>query len=196
VGEWTVKQALTWAGVQLPPRAERLARQRRHATQQRLTARVAQLGFADLTAYLADRLPVRGLLLAEVTAERGAHRVTVRRLMDEYGIRRVRRIPREQAASGRGRRAQAGAWQARRTARLAELGFQDLTPTCSGAMSSRAGRSGGCGRSFGSGAAGWSPSWHGWASGADTAGPGAPGQAALALLSRHAPVLPSHVAWS
>jgi hypothetical protein len=64
--------------------------------------------------------------LAEVTAELGAHRTTVRRLMDEYGIRRVRRTPLEQAAGERGRRVQAPAWQARRAARLAQLGFADL----------------------------------------------------------------------
>jgi hypothetical protein len=126
VSQWTVKQALTWAGVQLPPRAERLARQRRHATQQRLAARAAQLGFADLGAYLADRLLTRGRLLVEVTAELGTHRVTVRRLIDQHGIQRKRRTPGEQAAGKRGRRTQAAAWQARRTERLAELGFQDL----------------------------------------------------------------------
>jgi AraC-like DNA-binding protein len=126
VSEWTVKRALTRAEVTLPPAAERLARQRRHATRQRLAARAAELGFDDVRWYLADRLLVRGLPLAELTAELGAHRRTVRRLMDEYGIRRVRRTPREQAAGERGRRAQAAAWQARRTARLAELGFADL----------------------------------------------------------------------
>jgi hypothetical protein len=52
--------------------------------------------------------------------------VTVRRLLDEHGIRRVRRTPRELAAGEQGRRAQAAAWQARRAARLAELGFLDL----------------------------------------------------------------------
>jgi AraC-like DNA-binding protein len=127
VSQWTVKQALRQDGVRLLPRAERLARQRRHATDQRLAARAAKLGFADLRAYLADRLLVRGWLLAEVTAELGAHRVTVRRLLDQHGIRRVRRTPGEQAAGERGRQAQAAAWQARRAVRLAELGFQDLT---------------------------------------------------------------------
>lgn len=47
VTPWTVKQQLTQAGLTLPPRAERLARQRRHATQQRLIARAAQLGFGE-----------------------------------------------------------------------------------------------------------------------------------------------------
>jgi hypothetical protein len=64
--------------------------------------------------------------MAEVTAELGAHRVTVRRLMEGHGIRRTRRTPRELAAGARGRRAQAVFWQARRAERLAELGFLDL----------------------------------------------------------------------
>jgi hypothetical protein len=109
VTQWTVKQALIHAEVTLSPRAERLARQRRHATEQRLTARAAQLGFADLRAYLADRLLVRAWPLAEVTAELGTHRVTIRRLMDHHGIRRARRTPREQAAGERGRPSQAAA---------------------------------------------------------------------------------------
>ena len=60
------------------------------------------LGFADLGAFLADRLLMRGWLLAEITAEFGAHRRTVRRLTDEYGIRRARRTQREQAVRGAG----------------------------------------------------------------------------------------------
>jgi AraC-like DNA-binding protein len=48
VSQWTVKRSLRQGGVTLLPRAERLARQRRHATDQRLAARAAQLGFADL----------------------------------------------------------------------------------------------------------------------------------------------------
>jgi hypothetical protein len=53
--------------------------------------------------------------------------VTVRRLLGRHGIRRVRRTPAERAAADRGRRVQAVGWQARRAARLAELGFADLT---------------------------------------------------------------------
>jgi hypothetical protein len=87
------------------PRAERLARQRRHATDRRLTARTSQLGFADLGVYLADRLLVRGWAPGRGTAELGDHRRTVRRLMDQHGIRRIRRTPRELAAGERG-------WQA------------------------------------------------------------------------------------
>jgi hypothetical protein len=50
----------------------------------------------------------------------------VRWLLDRNGIRRVRRTTAERAASDAGRRVQAVGWQARRAARLAELGFSDL----------------------------------------------------------------------
>jgi hypothetical protein len=54
------------------------------------------------------------------------HRLTVRRLLDRYGIRRVRRTAMERAAAESGRGVQAVGWQARRATRLAELGFEDL----------------------------------------------------------------------
>jgi hypothetical protein len=88
---------------------------------------VARLGFADVRTYLVDRVVERAWLLAEVAGELAAHRLTVRRLLDRHGIRRVRRTPTaERAAAERGRRVQSVGWQARRTARLAELGFADL----------------------------------------------------------------------
>jgi hypothetical protein len=62
----------------------------------------------------------------EVAAELAAHRVTVRRLLDCHGLRRVRRTAAERAAAEKGRRVQAVGWQARRAARLAELGYADL----------------------------------------------------------------------
>jgi AraC-like DNA-binding protein len=126
VGDWQVQAALARQGVRLAPRSQRLAAQRRRHTQERIAARVAALGFADVGAYLVDRVVQRRWLLADVAAELGAHRVTVRRLLDRYGIRRVRRTPAERAAAEPGRRVQEVGWQARRAARLAELGFQDL----------------------------------------------------------------------
>lgn len=56
VSEWTVTQALATLGITLPPRPERLARQRRRYAEERIAARVAELGFADVRAYLQDRL--------------------------------------------------------------------------------------------------------------------------------------------
>jgi len=79
-----------------------------------------------LAARSGCRVVQRGWLLAEVAAELVAHRVTVRRLLDRSGIRRVRRTHAERAASESGRSVQAVSWQARRAARLAELGFEDL----------------------------------------------------------------------
>jgi hypothetical protein len=76
--------------------------------------------------HLADRVMERGWLLAEVAAELGTHRLTVQRLLDRHGIRRVRRTTAERAASESGRRVQQVGWQARRAGRLAELGFGDL----------------------------------------------------------------------
>jgi hypothetical protein len=96
------------------------------ATEERIAAHVAALGFADVGAYLVDRVVERGWLLAEVAVELGVHRVTVRRLLERHGIRRVRRTAMERAASESGRRVQAVSWQARRAARLAELGSADL----------------------------------------------------------------------
>jgi hypothetical protein len=77
-------------------------------------------------AYLVDRVVQQGWLLVEVAAELAAHRVTVRRLLDCNGIRRVRRTPAQRAAADAGRRVQSVGWRARRAARLAELGFADL----------------------------------------------------------------------
>jgi hypothetical protein len=104
--------------------------------------------------YLVDRVVQRGWLLAEVTAELAAHRLTVRRLLDHHGIRRVQRTPAERAASDEGRRVQSVGWRARRAARLAELGFQDLATYLKVRHVAQGGRSSGCGPSFGSAATG------------------------------------------
>jgi AraC-like DNA-binding protein len=124
--EWTVSQALATQPITLPSRPEQLARQRRRFAQERIAARVVELGLADVRAYLQDRLIRQEWLLADVAAELGAHRDTVRRLMEQVGVRRVRRTARQVAAGERGRRVQSVGWQTRRSARLAELGFADL----------------------------------------------------------------------
>jgi len=126
VSDWKVQAALARSRVRLAPRRQRLAAQRRRYTKERVAACVAALGFADAEAYLVDRVVERGWLLAEVAVELAAHRLTVRRLLDHHGIRRVRRTPAQRAASDTGRRVQSVGWQARRAARLAELGFADL----------------------------------------------------------------------
>jgi AraC-like DNA-binding protein len=126
VSEWTVTKALATLGITLPPRPERLARQRRRFAQERIATRVAALGFAAVGAYLEDRLLGREWLLVDVAAELAANRRTVRRLMQQTGVKRVRRTVRQRAVAERGRRVQSVSWQARRAARLAELGFADL----------------------------------------------------------------------
>jgi hypothetical protein len=126
VSDWRVTKALANLHITLASRPERLARQRRRHAEQRITVRVAALGFAEVRAYLADRLIEQQWLLDEVAAELGAHHTTVRRLMDHHGIRRARRTPGQLAAGERGRRVQSVSWQARRAARLEELGFADL----------------------------------------------------------------------
>jgi hypothetical protein len=109
VREWQVQAALSRLAVRLAPRPQRLAQQRRRYTEERIAARVAALGFAEVGAYLADRVLERAWLLAEVAA----HRLTVRRLLDRHGIRRVRRTPAERAAAEAGRRVQSVGWQVR-----------------------------------------------------------------------------------
>jgi hypothetical protein len=103
-----------------------LALQRRRYAQERIAVRVAALGFTDVPAYLVDRLIEREWLLVEVAAELAADRRTVRRLMQQTGVRRDRRTARQLAVGERGRRVQSVSWQARRAARLEALGFADL----------------------------------------------------------------------
>ncbi len=124
--EWTVTQALATLGIVLPPRPQRLALQRRRYAEERITKRVAALGFADVRVYLADRLLEREWLLVDVAAEVAADRRTVRRLMQQAGVTRRRRTARQLAVGERGRRVQSVSWQQRRVARLEELGFADL----------------------------------------------------------------------
>jgi hypothetical protein len=114
VRDWQVQAALARSGVRLAPRPQRLAAQRRRYTEERIAARVTALGFADVHAYLVDRVVERAWLLADVAVELAAHRVTVRRLLARHGIRRVRRTPGERAAADSGRRVQSVGWQARR----------------------------------------------------------------------------------
>ncbi len=126
VSQWTIAQTLATLGIVLAPRPQRLARQRRRFTAERIATLVADLGFADVEAYLQDRLIRREWLLADVAVELGAHGQTVRHLMEQAGVRRVRRTARQLVAGRRGRQLQSLGWQARRAARLAELGFADL----------------------------------------------------------------------
>src|SRR5919108_544643 len=97
--EGQVQAAVSRLEVRLAPRPQRLAAQRRRHTEARIAAGVAALCFVDVGDYLVDRVVQRGWLLAEGAAELGAHRVTGRRVVDRYGIRRGGRTPRERAGA-------------------------------------------------------------------------------------------------
>jgi hypothetical protein len=154
VSERTVKQALTWAGVQLPPRAERLARQRRHATQQRLAA-----GRASSASPMCRRTwPIgcwcgrgrwpRSPPNSAPTGSRCGGSWTTTAYGAPAGPQG--RWPLGSGAGGRkrppGRRAAPTGWLS--------WALRTWPPTYSTAWCSSAGRSGGCGRSFGSAVAG------------------------------------------
>jgi hypothetical protein len=76
VGDWQVQAALARLAVRLAPHPQRLAARRRRYTEERIAASVAALGFADVQAYLLDRVVERSWLLVEVAAELAAHRLT------------------------------------------------------------------------------------------------------------------------
>jgi hypothetical protein len=122
-----IRRAITDHHLHQLPHQERLARRRQRAAQQRAATRVAELGFAGMRAYLEDRLVMRAWTLAQLTGELGAAPATVRRLLDQHGVRRVAPTRRQRAAAdaASGPRQQARAAQ-RRQARLTELGFTDV----------------------------------------------------------------------
>jgi AraC-like DNA-binding protein len=127
-----IRRAIADHHLPQPPRRQQrarqqLARQRQRAAQQRAAARVARLGFPGVRAYLLDRLVTHAWTLAEVAAELGAARGTLRRLLDQHQVRRAAPTRRQRAAAtaARGPRQQARAAQ-RHQARLAELGFAGL----------------------------------------------------------------------
>jgi hypothetical protein len=77
-------------------------------------------------AYLVDRLVTKAWTLEEVGGEFGAAASTLRRLLEDYRVRRVAPTRRQRAAaaaSGPKQQARAGE---RRRARLAALGFADV----------------------------------------------------------------------
>jgi hypothetical protein len=83
-----VRRLIDEAGIHRSSPKVRSARQRRRATDQRLTRRAGQLGFADLGAYLADRVTKRAWTLVQVASELGIHRDTVSDRLDRHGLRR------------------------------------------------------------------------------------------------------------
>ncbi len=64
------------------------------ATDQRVTIRAAQLGFASRQTYLADRMTERAWSLARVAGELGVDPDTVRDRLDRHGLRHPKRTAR------------------------------------------------------------------------------------------------------
>jgi len=117
-----VGRLLDQAGITAPPRQVTAARRRRTSTDQQLAARAAELGFASLGAYLADRAMARRWPSTSIADELGVHPGTVRDRLDQHGLPRRRATIRSYRAVQR----QTACWAAKRQARLAELGFVDL----------------------------------------------------------------------
>jgi hypothetical protein len=83
----------------------------------------ASAGFEDLRGYLQARCDT-GHSIPRIATELGVRDWQVHAALSRLAVRRT---PAERAASDEGRRVQAVGWQTRRAARLAELGFADLT---------------------------------------------------------------------
>jgi hypothetical protein len=95
---------------------------RRSSTDQQLTTRAAELGFASLRAYLADRAVTRRWPSTSIADELGVHPATVRDRLDQHGPRR----PRTPRRPYRAIQQQRACWAAKRQSRIAELGFADM----------------------------------------------------------------------
>jgi AraC-like DNA-binding protein len=117
-----VRHLLDTAGITPPPRRVTAAHTRRATTDQQLTTRAAELGFASLRAYLADRAVTRRWPSTSIASELGVQPGTVRDRLDRHRLPRRRATVRPRRAILR----QTACWAAKRQARLAQLGFADL----------------------------------------------------------------------
>jgi hypothetical protein len=79
-----IRRLIDGAGIHRASPKLRSARQRRRTTDQHFTERAGQLGFADLGAYLADRVTERAWTLVQVAGELGGDRNTVRDRLNAY----------------------------------------------------------------------------------------------------------------
>jgi hypothetical protein len=91
-------------------------------TDQHLAARAAELGFATLKDYLADRAVTRRWPSTSIAGELGVQPATVRDRLDQHRLPRGRATRRPYRAIQR----QRSCWAAKRQARLAELRFADV----------------------------------------------------------------------
>jgi hypothetical protein len=109
------------------------AHTRRTTTDQQLTTRAAELGFASLRAYLTDRAITRQWPTTSIAGELGVQPATVRDRLDQHRLPRGQATRRPYWATAR----QTACWPARRQARLA-----DVRSICGCGGWSRAGRVG------------------------------------------------------
>ncbi len=117
-----VRRLLDTAGVTPTPRQMTTARRRRSSTDRHLADRAAELGFASLQAYLADRAVTRRWPSTSIATELRVHPGTVRDRLDRHGLACRRATIRPHRAIQR----QTDCWAAKRQDRLAGLGFADV----------------------------------------------------------------------
>jgi hypothetical protein len=117
-----VRRLLDTADITPAPRRVTAAHSRRSSTDQQLTTRAAELGFASLRAFLADRAITRRWPTTSIASELGVLPATVRDRLDQHRLPRRRATRRPYRAIQR----QRACWAAKRQARLAELGFADV----------------------------------------------------------------------
>jgi hypothetical protein len=117
-----VRRLLDRAGLAPWPRRVTAAHTRRSSTDQQLTTRAAELGFASLQDYVADRATARRWPTTSIASELGVQPATVRDRLDQHRLPRSRATRRPYRATAR----QAACWAAKRQARLAELGFASV----------------------------------------------------------------------
>ena len=114
-----VRHLLDQAGITPSPRQVTAAHKRRNSTDQQLTTRAADLGFASLRAYLTDRAMTRRWPTTSIASELRVHPATVRDRLDQHGLPRQPTTVRPHRAIQR----QAECWAAKRQAHLAGLGL-------------------------------------------------------------------------
>jgi hypothetical protein len=86
-----VRRLVSEAGIHRSSPKVRGARSRRRATDWCLTERAGQLGFADLGAYLTDRVAKRAWTLVQVASELGVdRRNTVSDRLNAHGLRHTK----------------------------------------------------------------------------------------------------------
>jgi hypothetical protein len=96
-----LRRLIDAAGIHRASPKIRSARSRRRTTDQHLTQRATQLGFASLHAYLADWVTGQAWPLPRIADEVGVHRETVRDRLDRSGLRRRVRLGEQRIRVGR-----------------------------------------------------------------------------------------------